>query len=192
MSGKQKTMTTKKSNIYTRGGDKGETSLLGGKRVSKYHMRIECYGTVDELMAHTALLRDATEDKDVKEELRVILDRLMASASILSADGENFPHNMPDIVEDDIAFLEKAIDRMDSVLPPLSNFVLPGGHMTVSQAHVARTVCRRAERNILRLADQEGVDMILIRFFNRLSDYYFVLSRKLAHDLDIEQPPWKP
>ena len=185
-------MTTKKSNIYTRGGDKGETSLLGGKRVSKYHMRIECYGTVDELMAHTALLRDATGDKDVKEELRVILDRLMASASILAADGENFPHNMPDIGEDDIAFLEKAIDRMDSALPPLSNFVLPGGHMTVSQAHVARTVCRRAERIILRLAEQEGVDMILKKKKKPGSDYYFVLSRKLAHDLDVEQPPWKP
>ena len=185
-------MKNRKSIIYTRGGDKGETSLLGGKRVSKYHLRIECYGTVDELMAHTALLRDVTEDSAVRDELGIILDRLMSSASILAADGEDYPDNMPEITEEDITFMEKAIDVMDAALPPLNSFVLPGGHPAVSQAHVARTVCRRAERMILRLADQEAVDMIIVRLFNRLSDYYFVLSRKLAHDLKVEQTPWKP
>lgn len=182
----------KKSTIYTKGGDRGETSLLGGKRVAKYHQRIEAYGTIDELMAHTALLRDYTDDNDTREELLKVLDLLMSSASIVAADGTNYPENMPVINEKDVAFLEDSIDRMDASLEPLSSFILPGGHVAVSQSHVARTVCRRAERKVLKLADQEPVDDTLIMFFNRLSDYFFLLSRKLADIYKLEQIRWKP
>ena len=174
-------MNIEKSTIYTKGGDKGKTSLLGGRRVPKYHRRIEAYGTVDELMAHTALLRDYTEDEFLREQLLVILERLMSAASVLAADGDELPANMPVLTENDVQYLENAIDVMDHELPPLSSFILPGGHISSSQAHVARTVCRRAERNILKLQDEESIDEIVIKYFNRLSDYFFLLSRKLAY-----------
>ncbi len=182
----------KKSSIYTGGGDRGETSLLGGKRVPKFHIRIEAYGTVDELMAHTALLRDQvqTEHEDLRADLLVILDCLMSAASELAADCNDCKDRLPAITEENVTFLEKAIDRMDAGLEALSSFVLPGGHPAVSQAHVARTVCRRAERTILRLAADEEVSEILLRFFNRLSDYYFVLSRELAQIFKVKQIPW--
>lgn len=185
-------MNIEKSLIYTKGGDKGKTSLLGGRRVSKYHTRIEAYGTVDELMAHTALLRDHTADEASREQLLVILERLMSAASLIAADGDDLPDNMPSLTEADIEYLENAIDVMDHDLPKLSSFVLPGGHPAVSQAHVARTVCRRAERNILVLQDKESVDEIIIKYFNRLSDYFFLLSRKLAYYFGAEEIPWKP
>lgn len=185
-------MSSKKSNIYTRGGDRGETSLLGGKRIPKYHPRIEAYGTVDELMAHTALLRDYTQDEGVRAELLKVLGLLMSSASVLASDGENIPDNMPMITEEDIIFLERSIDRIDEDLGPLMNFVLPGGKIEVSQAHVARTICRRAERIILSLAENEEVEEIIIRFFNRLSDYYFQIARVLASIGGLDQEPWKP
>ncbi len=185
-------MGNRKSNIYTRRGDKGETSLLGGKRIAKIHPRIEAYGTVDELMAHTALLRDYTQDEDIKVELLKVLGMLMSSASVLASDGENMPVNMPKVTEEDIVFLEGAIDRMDAVLGPLTNFVLPGGGIEVSQAHVARTVCRRAERIILSLAEFEEVEDIILRFFNRLSDYYFQITRILADIKGVDQESWKP
>lgn len=185
-------MSTKKSDIYTRGGDKGETSLIGGKRVRKFHPRIEAYGTVDELMAHTALLRDYTEDEGVKEELLKILDMLMTSATVLASEGDQLPENLPEMREGDIIYLEDAIDRMDAELGPLQSFVLPGGAIEVSQAHISRTICRRAERNILHLAENNPVDEIVLRFFNRLSDYYFLLSRKLGSIRGIKQLPWRP
>lgn len=185
-------MSSKKSNIYTRGGDKGETSLLGGKRIPKFHPRIEAYGTVDELMAHTALLRDYTSDESIRAELHKILGMLMSSASVLASDGENVPDNMPKISEEDIHFLEMSIDRMDEELGPLTNFVLPGGKIEVSQAHVARTICRRTERIILSLAEIEELEEIIIRFFNRLSDYYFQITRMLASIGGVDQEPWKP
>jgi cob(I)alamin adenosyltransferase len=143
-------MSIGKSLIYTKSGDKGKTSLLGGRRVSKYHHRIEAYGTVDELMAHTALLRDLSEDEVAREQLLVILERLMSAASVIAADGDDLPDNMPSLSDADVEYLEKAIDVMDHDLPTLSSFILPGGHPATSQAHVARTICRRAERNILR------------------------------------------
>ena len=185
-------MSIKKSNIYTRGGDKGETSLIGGRRVPKYHPRIEAYGSVDELMAHTALLRDYTDDESIKGELQEILSVLMTSATMLASEGEEVPDNLPEIKDKDIIFLEDSIDRMDSDLGPLTSFILPGGAIEVSQAHVSRTICRRTERNILQLAEIETVDEIVLRFFNRLSDYYFLLSRKLAAIKKINQLPWKP
>ncbi len=185
-------MAKAKSNIYTKGGDKGETSLLGGKRVPKYHQRIESYGTIDELMAHTALLRDYTSDRIAKDELLRILEMLMSVASVLASDGENLPANMPEINDEDVEFLENCIDEMDSVLEPLQTFILPGGAIEVSQAHVARTICRRAERNILKLGETEPIDEVILRFINRLSDYYYLLSRKLSSINNIDQLPWIP
>ena len=185
-------MSRKKSNIYTRGGDKGETSLLGGRRVPKFHPRIEAYGTVDELIAHTALLRDLTDDQSIREELYRILEILMAAAAILATEGPELPSYLPVVSEEDISFLERSIDLMDEELGPLTNFVLPGGKVEVSQAHVARTICRRAERNILFLAENDDVEEIIIRFINRLSDYYFQIARKLAAINGSEQEPWKP
>lgn len=168
------------------------TSLLGGKRVAKHHLKIEAYGTVDELMAHTALVRDMSDDKMVKEQLLVVLDRLMSAASIIAAEGNELPENMPSLSEDDIDYLERAIDQMDHELPKLTSFILPGGIPSSSQAHVARTVCRRAERIILKLGDEEVVEDIIMKYFNRLSDYYFLLARKLAHISGIQEIPWKP
>ncbi len=185
-------MSAKKSNVYTRGGDKGQTSLLGGKRVPKYHLRIEAYGSVDELMAHTALLRDYVDDEGIKEELLKVLGMLMTSATVLASEGDNLPENLPSIKEDDISFLEDSIDRMDAELGPLQSFILPGGAIEVSQAHVSRTICRRTERIILQLAEKEQVEEIVLRFINRLSDYYFLLSRMLASNRDINQMVWKP
>jgi len=181
-----------KSGIYTRTGDRGETSLIGGRRVPKYHTRIEAYGTVDELMAHTSLLRDLLEDEQTREDLLYILDMQMATASVLATDMESLPEGIPTVGEDQIRFLEERIDDMDSGLEPLTSFVIPGGHPAVSQAHVARTVCRRLERVILKLAKKADIQEEIIRFYNRLSDYYFVLSRKIANDLGIRQDPWKP
>jgi cob(I)alamin adenosyltransferase len=185
-------MDIKKSTIYTKGGDKGMTSLLGGRRVSKFHQKIDAYGTVDELMAHTALLMDYSKDEKIKAQLLRILDRLMSAASVIAAEGEDLPANMPSVSEDDVVFLEEAIDQMDHVLPALTSFILPGGDVASSQAHVARTVCRRAERIILKLNETEPVEQIIIKYINRLSDYYFLLSRLLAYNSGAPEIPWKP
>jgi cob(I)alamin adenosyltransferase len=182
----------KKSGIYTRGGDKGKTSLIGGRRVSKFHSRIEAYGTVDELMAHTSLLRDLTEDPGIRADLLAILEIQMATASVLAADVDNSPVELPVVGDEQVRFIEGKIDEMDASLEPLHSFVIPGGHPAVSQAHVARTVCRRTERVILRLAQEVNVQEDIIQFYNRLSDYFFVLSRKIASLLGVRQPPWKP
>ena len=182
---------TKKSNIYTKGAERGKTSLIGGKRVPKFHPRIEAYGTVDELMAHTSLLRDLVDDPQLQSELLHILDAQMATASVLAADCEDCPVKLPEIGEPVITFLEEAIDRMDASLEPLTSFVIPGGHPAISQAHVARTVCRRTERAILRLAREVRVDETILVFYNRLSDYFFVISRKIASLLGVRQRPWK-
>lgn len=182
----------KKSGIYTGGGDRGETSLLGGKRVPKFHRRIEAYGSVDELMAHTALLRDLVEDGPIRADLLAILDIQMATASIIATDCEDCPVSLPGFGAAEVVFLEKKIDEMDATLKPLTSFIIPGGHPAISQAHVARTVCRRTEREILKLSRETSVDEEIIRFYNRLSDYFFVLSRRIAHLLGIEQKPWNP
>lgn len=182
----------KKSGIYTKTGDRGHTSLIGGRRVPKYHTRIEAYGTVDELMAHTSLLRDMLDGEQAREDLLAILDMQMATASVLATDMDSLPEEIPTVGASHIRFLENRIDEMDASLEPLTSFVLPGGHPAVSQAHVARTVCRRLERVILKLASEADIAGDIIRFYNRLSDYYFVLSRKIASDLGIRQTPWRP
>jgi cob(I)alamin adenosyltransferase len=178
--------------IYTRTGDKGKTTLVGGKQVVKTHIRIEAYGSVDELIAHIGMLRDMLSDEVLKSRLLDIEDRLMTCAAILATDCEDCRVTIPEIREPDIKGLETAIDEMESALPVLSSFVLPGGHVVSSQSHIARTVCRRAERQIIRLSTELFVPETVIKYINRLSDYLFVLSRKVLRDFHKEDIPWKP
>lgn len=178
--------------IYTKTGDKGETSLIGGTRVPKYHDRIEAYGTVDELISYIGLIRDQKIDAHYISMLIEIQDRLMTCASILATDCENCNIKIPDIYKSDIELLEKEIDAMEQALPPLRSFILPGGHQTVSYCHIARNICRRAERLSIKVKTQFEFNENVIRYLNRLSDYLFVLSRKLSKDLNAKETPWKP
>ena len=178
--------------IYTKTGDKGTTSLIGGKRVAKNHIRINAYGTVDELIAHIGVTRDHISFADMQNELLRIQDDLMICASILAADCGNCENQLPQLSDERIVWLEKRIDEMEKHLQPLSHFILPGGHASVSYAHVARTVCRRAERAIISLMDIEEVSEVIIQYFNRLSDYLFVFARYLGKQQEIEEIPWKP
>ncbi len=178
--------------IYTKTGDKGETSLIGGTRVPKYHDRIEAYGTIDELISYIGLIRDQQIDDYYKKILIQIQDRLMTCASIIATDCENCKVKIPELYNTDIESLEKEIDTMESKLKPLTSFILPGGHTTVSYCHIARNVCRRAERNSLKVKDQFKNSEKVIQYLNRLSDYLFVLSRKLSVDLGAQEIPWKP
>lgn len=176
--------------VYTRTGDKGQTSLIGGKRVSKSHERIEAYGTVDELLSYVGLLRDLTGTEDLKRFLTHVQDRLMVCASVLAADCEDCEYKIPQIEDADIVELEREIDNMETKLEPISSFILPGGHPLVSHCHVARTICRRAERNVVGLSEKYFVPEKVTRYINRLSDYLFVLSRMLAKDFNIKEIPW--
>jgi cob(I)alamin adenosyltransferase len=178
--------------IYTKGGDKGQTSLYGGRRISKDDIRIESYGTIDELNCHLGHLVSAIpEGFDQKELLIEIQNRLFTIGSNLASDPQkDLP--VPDLNEEDIIKLENAMDNMDASLAPLRAFVLPGGSVANSVAHVCRTVTRRAERRMISLASVEEVNPILIKYVNRLSDYFFVVSRYLAHKLNHEETPWVP
>lgn len=179
--------------IYTRKGDKGKTSLIGGKRVDKNDVRIESYGTVDELNSWIGLLRDLTiTDKKVYDQLLEIQDRLFTIGSLLAQAPEGSKMELPKINEEDITFLEESIDKMNEDLPEMKSFVLPGGHSTISNCHIARCVCRRAERLVVALHDDKEDYKKSMKYLNRLSDYLFVLSRKLTLDLDAEEIPWKP
>ena len=178
--------------IYTKTGDQGTTSLFGGKRVSKSDLRIDAYGTVDELNSYVGLLRDQGVNKKRNEVLVEIQDRLFTSGSILATEPGNVKVKIPSLQETDITFLEKQIDEMDAQLPPMKSFVLPGGHESVSFGHVARTVCRRAERLVIALDQIEKVDELVIKYLNRLSDYLFVLCRMMTKELGAEETPWKP
>ena len=175
--------------IYTKAGDKGQTSLIGGTRVPKHHIRIEAYGTVDELNSYIGLVRDQQIDLYSKELLIEIQDRLFTIGSSLASDPEKSKMKIPDLKEEDITLLEKEIDKMNETLPEMRSFVLPGGHTTVSFCHIARCVCRRAERNIIHLSETSFVAELVIKYLNRLSDYLFVLSRKIAHDLNASEIP---
>jgi cob(I)alamin adenosyltransferase len=178
--------------IYTKTGDQGMTSLFGGKRVSKADLRIETYGTVDELNAHLGLVRDQEVNQKRKAVLIEIQDRLFVIGSMLAAEPGNEKIKIPLLTEEDIVFLEKEIDTMDAALPPMRYFILPGGHTSVSCTHIARTVCRRAERLAIALDKQEPVHALVIKYLNRLSDYLFVLARMVAQELQSEEIPWKP
>lgn len=178
--------------VYTKTGDKGVTSLIGGTRLPKQHIRIEAYGTVDELNSWIGLVRDQDIDKQYMAVLIETQDRLFTIGSLLAADPVKNKMKLPEISEDDIVLLEKEIDAMEEKLPPMKSFVLPGGNTTVSYCHLARCVCRRAERAVLRLAENEEVGELIYKYLNRLSDYLFVLSRKLTLDLKAVETPWKP
>ena len=178
--------------VYTKKGDTGTTQLIGGRRVSKSSIRIESYGTVDELNSFIGLIRDQEIDALYKMQLIEIQDRLFTIGSHLANDTNNSNMKLPSISELDVENLEKWMDEIDELLPEMKSFVLPGGHVAVSHCHVARCVCRRAERVIVLLKENDFVEEIIYKYINRLSDYLFVLSRKLTLDLHAEEQPWKP
>lgn len=185
--------------IYTKTGDKGTTALFGGTRVPKHHIRIDSYGTIDELNSHIGLIRDQAIDQHHKDTLIFIQDRLFTIGATLATDPKKAilksgkeRLNIPKIAMDDITQLEREIDQMNETLPPMTHFVLPGGHQTVSFCHIARCVCRRAERLASALNELEPFAPEPLIFLNRLSDYLFVLSRKLSHDLQADEIQWIP
>lgn len=177
--------------IYTKTGDKGTTSLIGGARVPKHDLRIETYGTVDELNSWIGLIRDQKIDKHYVEVLLEIQDRLFSLESVLAKGPDSEKIALPDLKDADIELLENEIDEMNEHLSPITSFVLPGGHKIVSYCHIARTVCRRAERLAIKMSENHTVDEINIKYLNRLSDYLFVLSRKIGLDTGSVETPWK-
>ena len=185
--------------IYTKTGDLGTTALFGGTRVPKDHIRIESYGTVDELNSYTGLIRDQQIDNHFKQVLIEIQDRLFTVGAVLATppekevkkNGELRLQNLG-ITDSDIEFLENEIDSMEDSLAPMTHFVLPGGHTAVSFCHIARCVCRRAERLAVHLNHNEPINENTIKYLNRLSDYLFVLARKLTSDLNGEEIKWIP
>lgn len=180
--------------IYTKTGDKGTTSLICGTKVSKSHLRIEAYGTVDELNSYIGLCRDLLSNEDSRSILQEIQDRLFTIGSSLACDPvKETKMKIPDLKEEDISFLETEMDKMNEVVPAMKSFILPGGHVSVSQLHIARCICRRAERCCVRLQhEDEEIDAIVLKYMNRLSDYLFVLARFAAHELNVGEIPWKP
>ena len=178
--------------VYTKTGDLGETSLLGGSRVSKAELQIESYGTVDELNSYIGLIRDQIWKQPLLEELIEIQDRLFTIGSHLANDKKKNKIKLPEIHEKDVQRLEIEIDKMDGQLPPMKAFILPGGHTLVSYTHIARCVCRRAERKVVRLSENWEIAPIIIKYLNRLSDYLFTLGRKLSKDLGADEIEWKP
>jgi len=180
--------------IYTKTGDTGTTSLIGGTKVSKSHLRIEAYGTIDELNSYIGLCRDLVADEQSRSTLVEVQDRLFTIGSSLACDPIKEPKmRIPDLKEADISFLELEIDRMSESIPPMKNFILPGGHVIASHLHIARCVGRRAERCCVRLeVESLEVEPVILKYLNRLSDYLFVLSRYTACQLKVEEITWKP
>jgi cob(I)alamin adenosyltransferase len=180
--------------IYTKTGDNGTTSLIGGTKVPKSHLRIETYGTVDELNSYLGLVADQITDANSKAVLKEVQDRLFTIGSSLACDPDKEPlMKLPDLKEEDIVYLEKEMDKMNEVLPAMKNFILAGGHVAVSTTHVARCVCRRAERLCVNMQEHDlFVDQLVVKYINRLSDYLFVLARFIAHALNVEEIVWKP
>lgn len=177
--------------IYTKTGDKGETALFGGKRVPKSHLRVDAYGTVDELNSFIGWLRDLATDPAAREILSLVQNRLFTLGAHLASDPSRHPPT-PDLFPGDIELLEKEMDRMEEKLVPLKNFILPGGHPAVSACHVCRTVCRRAERLAVALAQSgEPVEALALQYLNRLSDYFFILARYQAFILGVDEVIWK-
>jgi cob(I)alamin adenosyltransferase len=176
--------------IYTKKGDSGKTSLIGGTRVSKSDLRIDAYGTVDELNSYIGWTRDLSVSEAVRKLLLEIQDRLFTIGSRLAEDREKSNMKLPLLNEDDIKILEDAMDNMNNTLPEMKSFILPGGHPAVSCCHVARCVCRRAERLIVSVSENSEVDPLILKYMNRLSDYLFVLSRTLSFELKAEENPW--
>jgi cob(I)alamin adenosyltransferase len=184
--------------IYTKTGDQGKTSLFGGTRVKKSNLRIDAYGTVDELNSHIGLVRDQIKDKELISDLIRIQSKLFTLGAMLAtpSDKEKLKNGsdrlkIEKIQAGEIQFLEDKMDLMDQTLDPMTHFILPGGHSVVSFCHIARCVCRRAERITVELADNETIDVHILIYLNRLSDYLFVLARKLTKDNKVEEIPWK-
>jgi len=185
--------------IYTKTGDKGETSLFGGTRVPKYHLRIEAYGTVDELNSYIGLIRDQNIDEQTQKNLIKIQQELFTLGAMLATPPEKEKLKsgkdrlkIYKIDDESISFLENEMDQMNESLPPMTHFVLPGGHSTVSYCHIARCICRRTERISTQLSDESTVDEQILMYLNRLSDYIFVLARKLTYDLKAKEIKWIP
>ncbi|MES2430860.1 MAG: cob(I)yrinic acid a,c-diamide adenosyltransferase [Bacteroidota bacterium] len=180
--------------IYTKTGDLGKTSLIGGTKVSKSNLRIEAYGTIDELNSFIGLVSDHNDNEQTKIILKEVQDRLFTIGSSLACDPDKEPSmKLPDLKETDVNFLEKEIDRMNETLPAMRSFILPGGHVAVSTTHIARCVCRRAERLCVSLLDHElFIDPLVIKYINRLSDYLFVLARYTSFNLKVPEIEWKP
>jgi cob(I)alamin adenosyltransferase len=178
--------------IYTKKGDKGSTSLIGGVKVSKSNLRIHSYGTVDELNSFIGIIRDSYADSHANHILYNIQNLLFTIGSHLASDPIKSKMKLPEISELDITVLEKEIDAMNEILPELTHFILPGGNLSSSYCHVGRTVCRRAERLVVELGENEPVDPIIIKYINRLSDYLFVLARKISFDAGAEEVKWLP
>lgn len=177
--------------VYTKTGDDGTTGLFGGARVPKHHIRIETYGTVDELNSYIGLVRHRNIAQQSKETLAEIQDRLFTIGSLLASDPSKSNLVVPDLHESDIVLLEKEIDKMNEALPEMRFFVLPGGNDTIAFCHIARCVCRRAERLAIQLNESEPILPLIIKYLNRLSDYLFVLSRKVTADDQVEETPWR-
>ena len=176
--------------IYTKGGDKGQTSLLGGTRVYKHNERVDAYGNLDELNSFIGLVRDQKIDPHLRDVLLIIQENLFVTEALVARDPDISTHELPSLQEEIILLLENEIDAMNEGLPPLKHFILPGGHPVVSLCHVARTVCRRTERSLIRLNMISPLEGVIIRFVNRLSDYLFVLARKTGKDLGAEEIFW--
>lgn len=180
--------------IYTKTGDKGLTSLIGGTKVPKSDLRIETYGTVDELNSWIGMVSDQLPQSTLVADLREIQDRLFTIGSALATDGEKEPKmKLPDLHKEDIDFLEQRIDAMTAELPEMKSFILPGGHMAVSSLHIARCVCRRAERLAVNMQQHElFVAEDVVKYLNRLSDYLFTLARYAGQLLSVPEIPWRP
>ncbi|MDR3679705.1 MAG: cob(I)yrinic acid a,c-diamide adenosyltransferase [Flavipsychrobacter sp.] len=179
--------------IYTKTGDKGSTSLIGGVRVPKSHIRIESYGTVDELNSYVGMVSDMCANAEITGWLREIQDRLFTVGAVLATNPDKeVKMKLPDLHDADVEWLEQGIDRMNEVLPEMRSFILPGGNLASSTCHVARCVCRRAERLCVGMQEQqEYVPDLLIKYLNRLSDYLFVLCRYISHINNAEEVPWR-
>tara|TARA_R110002049_G_scaffold40547_6_gene123329 strand:+ start:10900 stop:11475 length:576 start_codon:yes stop_codon:yes gene_type:complete len=185
--------------IYTKTGDDGTTALFGGTRVPKHHIRIESYGTLDELNSWIGLIRDQDIEDSSKKILIKIQEKLFTIGALLAIDPKKEKLksgkdrlNIPKIGHEDLNLLEQEIDKMELNLPPMTHFILPGGHTTVSYCHIARTICRRTERLVTQLNEFETVDSTLLSYLNRLSDFLFVLARKLSHDIQAKEIKWIP
>lgn len=178
--------------IYTKTGDKGQTSLIGGVRVPKYHLRIESYGTIDELNSYLGLIGDQDISVHDKAVLKEVQNRLFVIGSVLASDPEKSRMKIPDLRPQDISFLEEEMDVMESSLPVLRHFILPGGMTEASYCHIARCVCRRAERLVVHLSSESDVDDLVLIYLNRLSDYLFLLARKICAGKGIEENKWIP
>lgn len=181
--------------IYTKTGDSGKTSLIGGTRVYKSDLRVECYGTVDELNAFIGLLNDELKTMKIESILSIVQPTLFVTGSLLAADaGGSSKLSLPDLTEENVVLLEKEIDKMSESLPKMTHFILPGGNVIISHAHIARTVCRRAERLCVGLAAETNDEKVsfIVKYLNRLSDYLFVLARFIAKHLEVEEIKWIP